>query len=224
MQPQTSIGVANQQLWPKAGDTDDCFALATMQAVLAVAPWERMPNIRKFRELAGNPDVPGQPDGGTIRQCAKAIRALWPGLGKLITVTEGLLGKGAVLQRIEAGQVGMCFVDSGELPVDQQYGFTGGHAIAVAFDGQFKIANPLAPAHSRWKAIGRDRLATAIGKFPGERAFAILMPLLEEAFQTHPLWIQPIGATVDEVAAAVQAGRQELLDRLAQIHEITKPG
>lgn len=212
MKPQLSIGVANQELWPKAGDTDDCFALATMQAVLAVAPWERMPNIRKFREAAGNPDTPGVPDGGSIRQCAKAIRALWPALGPLITVSDGSLTKGAVLSLIEAGQVAMLFVKSGELPADQQYGFTGGHAISAAFDGQFKIANPLAPAHSRWKAIGRDRLATAIGKFPGTGAFAIVMPTLEAAFVTHPLYQPPIDCgtqVADAVAAATVVVKAE---------------
>lgn len=207
MKPQISIGVANQVLWPKAGDVDDCACLACMSAVLAVAPWLPMPNIRKFREASGVPDHRGEPDGHSINEVARAMRKLWPALAKLTTVSAGDLTKERVLTEIEGGRPAMLFVWSGALPADQQYGFSGGHAIAAVYvDGEFLIANPLAPAHSRWKTIGRNRLGEALRAMPGPGARAILMPTVEQAFTTHPLYLAPGTPDPVELDAAEARG------------------
>ena len=55
MNPQFTTGVFNQQRWPQAGDTDDCWAIADLMAVHSVAPWLPLPGITKYREAAEIP-------------------------------------------------------------------------------------------------------------------------------------------------------------------------
>lgn len=190
MLPTISSGVINQATWPQAGDVDDCWAVAAMTALHACASWETLPSITKYREAAGNPDDPTRPDGGTIAQNAKAIRTLWPEIGQLITVSEGRLTWLEFADKAKDERPACLFVRSGELPSEHQYGFAGLHAIAVVFikGTGWKISNPLAPAQSRWKDIAGVAVERAAKAWPGKRIYAVLMPTVEDAFKTHPLY------------------------------------
>lgn len=157
---QLSLGIVNQVVWPKAGDVDDCWACATIQAGIAVAPHLPQPNITRFRAAAGNPDEPNKPDGGTIRQCATAIRTLWPKLGALIDTSAGEHTWAWLRDMVEG-------------------------------DAPPKIANPLAPAQSRWDDISWAALERAVKAFPNPGVHAVVMPTVEEAFTTHPLYLAP---------------------------------
>lgn len=205
MRLQLSTGVINQKLWPAAGDVDDCWAVANMTAVHACAPWLRLPDITKYRNAAGNPDDPRNPDGGTIRQNARATRTLWPALGKLIEVSEGDMTYARLEKLLREGHPASVFVVSKTLPLDFQYGFGGLHAVAFAFDdGEFRIANPLAPAHSRWRVIQEGSLEIAVKSWPGKGAYCIVFPTIDEAVKAL---IADGGLTQADVEAARSAGR-----------------
>lgn len=190
---QISTGVMNQVVEPRAGDVDDCAALGTMMAVHAAAPWEPQPSIPRFRNAAGNPDNQGVPDGHTITECARAMKTLWPEIFALSIVSNGTMGKEEVLDRIrDERRPAMIFVRSSALPVAHRYGFAGLHSCATAWDGdEYRLANPLAKPQSAWKPIGRDELGDALRAMPGTGAKAIIMPTLEDAFRTHPLYQAP---------------------------------
>lgn len=180
--------VINQSLQPKAGDVDDCWAVATMAVVHAVAPWVRIPSVTKFRAAAGNPDDPG-PDGGSISQIAKAVNTLWPKLGAIDIVSKGRLSWKEFRAKVKDGHPAVLFCVSRNLPLYLQYGFLGLHAVSVAWDGEdLRLANPLAPAQSRWQVITELALERAAKSWPGTGIYAVLMPTVEDAFKTHPLY------------------------------------
>lgn len=188
MNPHLSSGIFSQVHWPGVGsDRDECWALSDMMAVHAVAPWVSLPTAGVYRAAAGNPDDPGQ-DGGTLYQSAKAIRTLWPDLGKLIVVCEGV-SWATFKSRMTKDKVASLSVLSGALPPSHTYGFYGNHRVAVALvDSGWKIANPLAPPHARWRDISESALRNAVEKYPAAGTWAIVMPSVAAAFKTHPLY------------------------------------
>lgn len=189
MIPQFTTGIFNQKRWPKAGDVDDCWAVADLMAVHSVAPWLRLPNITQYRAAANNPDMPG-PTPGTVAQSGLAIRTLWKEFGKLIDVLEGVPFND-LLPLIKAGRPVSIGVLSDSLPPQHQFGFKGpksAHRVAVFWTGaELRLANPLARAHSRPKAIGDEELHVAVRNHPLLMANCILMPTVAQAFSTHPL-------------------------------------
>jgi hypothetical protein len=196
--PQFTTGVFNQQRWPQAGDTDDCWAIADLMAVHSVAPWIRLPGITRYRELARNPRMPG-PTPGTVAQSARAIRALDPAFGELIELIEGLPFS-EFLPKVKAGHPASLSLLSGSLPSRLQFGFRGNHRVAVFWNGaKIRLANPLARAHSRSKPITEDELHTAVRDHPFNMVHAVLMPTVEQAFQLHPLLSGAIEAAIDGI-------------------------
>ena len=189
MNPHLSSGVFSQSWWPGNGGRpyDDCWCLADMMAVHAVAPWLSLPSVVKYRKAAGNPDEPGIPDGGTIDQSAKAIRALWPKIGKLIKVLKA--DSWAEFEAaITKDRTASLSVKSGSLPLSHQYGFKGTHRVCVAkVDSGWLIANPLAPPHSYYRTISEAALQKAVRDYPAQGTYAIVMPSVAAAFKTHPL-------------------------------------
>jgi hypothetical protein len=187
--PQFTTGVFNQRRWPRAGDVDDCWAVADLMAVHSVAPWLRLPNMTQYRAAANNPDRDG-PTPGTVAQSGLAIRTLWDEFGKLIDVVENEPFKD-VLPRIKAGRPASIGVLSDSLPERLQFGFSGpksAHRVAVFWTGtELKLANPLARAHSRPKPIGEEELHVAVRDHPLVMANCVLMPTVAQAFATHPL-------------------------------------
>lgn len=189
MNPHLSSGVFSQVWWPGNGGApyDDCWALSDLMAVHSVAPWSHLPNVIQYRAAAGNPDEPGVPDGGTIDQSVRAIKALWPDLGKLITVHKGA-SWAAFKASMTKDRTASLSLLSGSLPLAYQYGFKGTHRVAVALvDSGWKIANPLAPPHSYWRDITEAALKKAVLDYPMTGVYAIVMPSVAAAFTTHPL-------------------------------------
>ena len=180
MFPNFTVGVFNQKRWPKTGDADECWMLADLMAIHSVAPWLRLPNAEDYRNAAGNPDIQGQPDGGTIDDSAKAIRKLWarnsagdPGFGSLIEDWHGRPWD-EFLAKVKLGHPASLSVLSGSLPPAMQFGFGGTHRVAVFFDGDgLRLANPLARAHSRSRRISDDSLRKAMRDHPDPRVNAV---------------------------------------------------
>lgn len=190
--PQLSTGVINQERWPTAGDVDDCWVIAALTALHASAPWEGLVSVDRFRAAAGNPDDPNQADGGTISQIGQALRTLYPRLNFDESVGEYDLGEFKRKVRDE-GRPAVVFCISSALDPRFQYGFTGGHAVAVAFDGvRFRLSNPLAPAHTRWRFIGDAELDRVLRSWPGGGTYGVLMMPPSQAFTRHPLYSAPV--------------------------------
>lgn len=192
MQPQFSTGVFNQVRWPKAGDVDDCWCLADMMAVHGVAPWLWLPTITDYRTAANKPDVPGEMNGGTVSDSARAIGVLWPRL------PIELLNGGAwpdLLAKLKSARPASLSVLSGALPANLQFGFAGAHRVTVWWDGAtLRLMNPLARPHARSKPITDDALKVAVDRHPDPGVHAVVMPTIETAFRTHPMF----QAAVDE--------------------------
>ena len=188
--PHLSSGVFSQKMWPGVGDVDDCWCLADLMAVHAVAPWASLPNITDYRQAAGNPDQPG-PTGGNIGHSAKAIRALYPKLViQTSTANAGPLTWATFAAKMKTGnrRAASLSVQSNALPPGLIYGFYGTHRVVVTFTGKWRIANPLAPPHSRWQVIAEADLKRAVNAYPGDYVGCVLTPTVEAAFKTHPLY------------------------------------
>lgn len=205
MDPQVSIGAFHQASWPGAGDVDDCWAVADLQAVHAVAPWLLLPGVPAYRTAAGNPDMPG-PTGGTIADSQRAIRRLYPAIAALSAFWgegDGKTFDGLVLS-LRQGRVASLALLSGALPPALRHGFAGVHRVAVFWSGGPRILNPLAAAHSRPEAITASALQAACRAYDSTDIRAVLLPSPAQAFATHPL-----------LPAAITAATQTLRDKIA---------
>lgn len=197
MVPQFTSGVFNQRLWPKAGDVDDCWCIADLMVVHGCAPWLRLPNVPKYRAAAGKPDSPGKADPGGILDSARAIGALYKDLA--IEVMESGLWEDFIA-KVKAGHAASLSVLSGSLPPALQFGFAGPHRVAVFWNGtELRLANPLARAHSRSRAIAEEDLHKAVRDHPASHVNCVLMPTVEEAFKTHPLLQGAIDTAIDTI-------------------------
>lgn len=188
MNPHLSSGVFYQKSWPGwGGDADDCWVLADLMAVHAVAPWVSLPAVNEYRKDAGNPDDPGQ-DGGTIDQSYRGMYANWPKIARLAKVL-----KGASWETFNAAmtkdRVASVSVLSASLPPALKYGFNGNHRVTFAkVDSGWYIANPLAPPHSRYRKITAAWVKKSVLDYPVPGVYAIVMPTVAQAFKTHPLY------------------------------------
>ena len=197
MRPQI-FQVFSQTTWPGIGDIDDCWVLASLQAVHAVAPWLRLPGVKKFREEANRPDSPTHPDPGDEHDMARALRRLYPDL-PIEVVAGGDFPEFAA--KVESGRPAALIVRSSDLPDDLQHGFKEIHAITVAFDDElgWVVANPLAKAHSKPEQIKKNALAKAIDGFDKKRVHAVLMPAMEEALETNELHRERVARLRDRI-------------------------
>jgi hypothetical protein len=185
------IRIYSQKFWPGAGDVDDCWVLAAYMAIHAVAPWLDLPGVKRFRELAGKPDLPG-PSPGTVADAHKAIRALYPSLGAKVTTS---MTWPAFVDQVKSGHPASLTLKSGALPAGLRYGFAGVHQVAVEFEGDgWLVANPLALPHHRGDPIGQAALRAAVQAHSGDKVHAILMPTEAGAFPTHPLYQAAVSA------------------------------
>lgn len=191
--------VLSQKAWPGAGDVDDCWVLACLQAVHAVAPWLDLPGVKVFRNAAGVPDQDG-PTGATEVEMARGIRALWPNLP--IVEMNGIAWADFGLLAKPHGVAALIF-RAGALPARLRYGFTGIHAAAVLHvDAKdWLIADPLADPHAKPQTIGQPELRDAVEGYKAN-VHGVLMPEVGEAFKTHPLYPKA-------VASGYTAGREE---------------
>lgn len=205
--------VFSQRFWPGVGDIDDCWCLADMQAIDAVAPWLRKIGVPAYREAAGNPDQPGI-TGGTITQSARAIRTLYPTLGPLIRAisADDHLGWDTFLSIVKPARLAVSLsVMNGALPLSLRYStFTGGHRIAVQYSGTgvtWLLCNPLAQPHSKPDSIDQSQLRAAVTAY-GAGVRAIIMPGSELAFATHPFYNNTFNGGVNAAIAAASTARK----------------
>lgn len=198
--------VLNQVHYPGAGDIDDCVPVATIMAYSAEPGHKPLPDIPTFRRAAGVPDRPG-PTGMTSAQAAKGARALWPELRIVdATYTWPVFGHAMEVGRRPAS----VSVDSSALPAGLRFGFMGLHQVAVFVqDGQWYIANPLAPGGSAPLPISAHDLHVAVGKFAGGgNVAAVLFPIVPEA-----------GPSLPELVALVATLRAQLATAEARLLE-----
>lgn len=186
MLPQYSQ-VFNQKLWPQVGDYDDCWAVSDLMAVHSVAPWLSLPGMTAYRAAAGAPDDPNASKGGTVSQSVQAIKTLYPRLA--IEFCAGWSWTNFIA-KVKDGHPASVSLKSGLLPLALQYGFTGNHRVMVVWNGTtLKVLNPLAKAHSKSVSISEADLQKAVlGYDVNKIVWAVLMPTVEQAFKTHPLY------------------------------------
>jgi hypothetical protein len=178
--------VYSQRFWPGRRDHDDCWVLASLQAAHAVAPWLPLVGVKAFRRAAGKPDDPLEPDPGDERDMARGLQTLYPNLA-----VEALSGVGwrSFRRAVESGRPAAVILRASALPADHQFGFTGIHAITVAFEGGAWLhADPLAAPHSKPLPIERSAVRIAIRAFE-PKVHAVLMPTEADALRTHPLLV-----------------------------------
>jgi hypothetical protein len=202
--------VFNQVRWPEAKDVDDCWVVASIQAVNAVAPWLPLPNVKTFRAAAGDPDD-GKNDGGNVAEILNGIRGVWPVLtGHLKPMRQDPWA--TLVSHLTAGRPVSVAVKSSLLPSRLQFGFGGAHQVCIARKGvRFLMANPLAPVYSDWIPCNLDELRAAIMGYgelkTGQRSvFGVALPTESEAFKLHPLFKA-------EVEAAAKAAAGPLLEQ-----------
>lgn len=225
---QTSM-VFSQRTWPGAGDIDDCWVVADLQALNAVAPWLELVSVPLYRDAAGRPDVQGQPDGGQLAHTVRAVRELWPAYGARVVARSGVSWT-TILEKLNDGRPVSLSIVNGELPARLQHGYTGPtsfHRVCIARTpgDRTLIANPLADAYDRWQECDPDVLRTAAyaygqAKVGRKVAYGVTFPTLDEALAVyHPDTVVPpgpdptpydqgdlnlaYGAGVDAAAAAV---------------------
>lgn len=170
----------NQGVYPGAGDWDDCWVVAAIQAARAVGgrytgpgatiqpeptgtAKVSLPTIPTFRAKSGKPDVQGVSNGGTSADIIKGATGCFPDLqiAKASTTWSGFLH-----QTKDLGWVAAVAVLSSALPVSLQYGFKGLHEVSVAYKaGGFDIVNPLAPQGLMPQRISEANLRKAMEGF-----------------------------------------------------------
>lgn len=199
--------VFNQKAWPGAGDVDDCWVISSIQAVNAALPWLSLPTVPTFREAAGKPDRPGQPDGGDIGDVVKGITQTFPVLAGHLRVLKAVPWA-ALVAEIDAHRPVTLAVKSMYLPQRLQYNFGGYHQVTVAKQGErYLFANPLAPDRSRWDVIVSPiEIQEAVLRYGADTAdkrcvYAVALPDDAEALRLHPLFKTEVTAAATALAA-----------------------
>lgn len=227
---QTSA-VFSQRDWPAhdpdpddgTADLDDCWVIAALQLVHAAAPWVRLPNVRRARRAAGDPDD-GHRDGGRPVETMRLLRGLYPQLAPFCRRLDAR-PLDEVWAALDAGRPVSAAIIAGKLPKRLQHGYAGAHQVTIARDPDLGawavvLADPLAPPHSRWKAAGWPALMPALEAYAGRgRATVIAGPTAAEALTVHPL------ADLAVASAAFAAGRLAALgEATAAIEKLREGG
>lgn len=165
--------VINQVGYPGVGDVDDCAVIATFWAARASGYSGSLPSVAAFRSAAGRPDRPG-PTGITNG-------AVWRGVnGTSLRTLKAKIFEGPWLMFrsvVRAGMIASVAIDSSRIPTSLQYGFRGMHRVGVSWeDGQWYLANPLAPSGSRPRTIAEDRVHAASTSAGGGAVLAVVFP------------------------------------------------
>jgi hypothetical protein len=174
------LPVFNQARFPQAGDVDDCWVVATIWAAKSVAPAIAVPDAKRFREAARDPDD-GVRDGGNNDEMALAVRTLWPHI-PLIDFRSARWDR--FMGFVREGHVASIAVLSSSLPASLQFGFPGAHQVGVAWDGSnLRLMNPLAREGSAPAVIAEAAMRKAAFDLFGGRLMKaiVLAPLHEEA-------------------------------------------
>lgn len=208
--------VFNQTRWPAAGDVDDCWVVASIQAANVTLPWAPLVSVKTFREAAGDPDD-GVSDGGTIAEVRDGLTGVYPELrGRLAVFAKSAWSDyaGAIL----AHRPMVAFVWSAALPPRLRYGFDGAHAITIIANGagEVLVANPLAAVYSRWDRATLEDLREAVLVYGMRKAsqrscYGVALPTDAEALALHPLYGPALAARTAELEAQLARARAELV-------------
>lgn len=155
----------NQKVYPGAGDVDDCWVVATIQAKGGISPnVPGKPSITTFRNLAGVPDKPGS-TGGTRRDVYNGAHACWE-KDPTFAIPYAPIKWEDTLVLLKLGATLSVAVRSGDLPPEYRYGFDGLHQVSLDWaDGKLWIVNPLQPEGSPPKQITGAAVAKAAYSF-----------------------------------------------------------
>lgn len=169
--------------YPKAGDIDDCWAVASLTCLWNIARDLRLPDMRVFREAAGNPDEPNISDGGNVFQIARAFQELYPKMPFQVLYLRAWADFAALMRG--TGRVASVAVTSSKLPSGLRYGFNGAHQCAVEWtpDGWI-LLNPLAKTGTTPQRVGAATLRTAMQHIGGGNVIAVVLdpPTIKEYF------------------------------------------
>lgn len=188
------------------GDIDECSIIASFWAARQAGFTGKLPTIGEFRRQAGVPDAPG-PTGLTNTQ-------VWQGLTRT-GLAEGasILRRGTTwsdfVQSMQvAGTAASVALNSGALPIGYRYGFQGAHRVGLVWEnGQWYIANPLAPEGSGPQAISEADIKRAILSFgPASQVVGILFNAPKVATATPATTKAPVpgAAAVSGITPARQ--------------------
>jgi hypothetical protein len=115
----------------------------------------------------------------------------------------------AFAAEVRRGRPAALIVDSNDLPSDQQFGFTGIHAITVAVvDGEWQVLNPLAQPHAKPVTFDEKDVRKASKGYNSRRVHAVLMPTIEDALATHGIH----AAQVDRLEGRIKRLKRKLAD------------
>lgn len=165
----------DQRTYPGAGDVDDCWVVASIQAYRAVVPGggtPGKPTILTFRTAANVPDKPG-PTGSDRDHILRAVTRL----GWNVIATASSPQFDTFMASLRQGKTASVAVDSGMLPPALQYSFRGKHQISVDIDaaGQLWVVNPLQPKGTAPQKISAAALQVAVLGFAADhRVQAVL--------------------------------------------------
>jgi hypothetical protein len=179
--------VLSQKKWPGigAGEFDDCWVLASLQAVHAVAPWLKLPGSAEFRSHTGVLNQPDEENPGTAKNMGAGIRGSFPGLKVQVVNENDSMSFATFASTVKLGRPAALIVKSGDLPAGQRFGFAGIHAITVAFvDNKWHVLNPLAQPHTKPVTMAEADIRKASKGFASV-VHAVIMPTIEEALATH---------------------------------------
>lgn len=169
----TALGpTLNQVVYPGAGDVDDCWVVATIQAATAANPGLRKPTIPQFREFARKPDRPQQADGGSLTDVMNGAKGSWPG----VVIRELRVPWAQFAHLAQMNGAGSVAINSGSLPASLRFGFDGLHQIAVAYDGRWTMSNPLAPNGSPPINTTEAVIKKAVDGYSPNSVFAAFFP------------------------------------------------
>ena len=148
------------------GDIDECSILATYWAARAAGFQGTLPSIAEFRRAAGRPDRPG-PTGLTNAQVWKGVRGTALA-GTSVNVLRAGTAWVEFASTMRMGGFASIAVDSSKLPFNVRFNFFGAHRVGVTWsNGQWYIANPLAPSGSAPRVISEAAIRRATLAFGG---------------------------------------------------------
>lgn len=174
------------------GDIDECAIIASFWAARQAGFTGRLPTISEFRRVAGRPDRPGS-TGMHNSQIWKGV--LGTGLGVGATQLKSGTTWSSFLQQMRIGAAASVSIVSGALPTGYRYGYQGRHQVGLVWEnGQWYIADPLAPDGSGPIAISEAALKKAIFAYSGlNKVTGVLFSQVAASAKTPPAPVAPDG-------------------------------
>lgn len=200
--------IANQKVFPGAGDVDDCWVVSTWMCANAVRPDIPKGTITWMRGAAGDPDD-GVNDGGNTTEILRMCRRMWPDI-RVVDLDgkswEWLIGR--LKATVRPASIA---VHSGSLPLVYRFGFGGGHQIVIWWEnGALWMANPLAAEGAAPKKVDPIAIRKAAYTLGNGSLRGVLFPTYAEAQSTWTRYTQ------DQLNAAIAAATAQYKDQITK--------